>query len=149
MDGIVARGRVRAKREYAQPNGRAPPVAAARLTTPVADGRCGDRRRRDHRHDARAVPAARGDLGGLARRRRDQAVRLPAGGLSTTPEHAGRAALTLGALGVVFGDIGTSPLYAVQTVFSRDAERPVALTPDDVYGVVSLIFWAVTIIVTF
>jgi KUP system potassium uptake protein len=67
---------------------------------------------------------------------------------ATQHEHAGRAALTLGALGVVFGDIGTSPLYAVQTVFSRDAERPVDLTPDDVYGVVSLIFWALTIIVT-
>src|SRR3954462_15593729 len=70
--------------------------------------------------------------------------------MATPQAHdAGRAALTLGALGVVFGDIGTSPLYAVQTVFCRDAERPVALTPDDVYGVVSLIFWAVTIIVTF
>jgi KUP system potassium uptake protein len=69
--------------------------------------------------------------------------------LSAKRDHAGAAALTLGALGVVFGDIGTSPLYAVQTVFSRNAERPVALTPVDVYGVVSLIFWAVTIIVTF
>ena len=69
--------------------------------------------------------------------------------MSARSQHAGRAALTLGALGVVFGDIGTSPLYAVQTVFSRDAERPVALTPDDVYGVISLVFWAVTIIVTF
>jgi KUP system potassium uptake protein len=69
--------------------------------------------------------------------------------LSARSEHAGRTALTLGALGVVFGDIGTSPLYAVQTVFSRTAERPVAITPDDVYGVISLIFWAVTIIVTF
>jgi KUP system potassium uptake protein len=59
----------------------------------------------------------------------------------------GRAALVLGALGVVYGDIGTSPLYAVQTVFSIDngAVRP---TATDVYGVVSLIFWSVTLIVS-
>ena len=37
----------------------------------------------------------------------------------------GRAALIVGALGVVFGDIGTSPLYTVQAVYSRDATRPV------------------------
>jgi KUP system potassium uptake protein len=60
----------------------------------------------------------------------------------------GRAALIVGALGVVFGDIGTSPLYAVQTVFSRDAARPVPVDPDAVYGVISLVFWAVVIVVT-
>jgi KUP system potassium uptake protein len=56
-------------------------------------------------------------------------------------------ALMLGALGVVFGDIGTSPLYAMQTVFSIDggAVRP---TSGDVYGVVSLVFWSVTLIVS-
>src|SRR4051812_13321387 len=54
----------------------------------------------------------------------------------------------LGALGVVFGDIGTSPLYAVQTVFSASADRPVPVTQADVYGVISLVFWAVTIVVT-
>ncbi len=57
------------------------------------------------------------------------------------------AALTLGALGVVFGDIGTSPLYALQTVFLADghAVRPV---PQDVYGVISLVFWSITMIVS-
>ncbi|WP_218917376.1 potassium transporter Kup [Luteipulveratus mongoliensis] len=55
--------------------------------------------------------------------------------------------LFLGALGVVFGDIGTSPLYAMQTVFSIDHNK-VQLTESDVYGVVSLIFWAITLIVT-
>ena len=54
----------------------------------------------------------------------------------------------LGALGVVFGDIGTSPLYAIQTVFSAQADRPVPVTQADVYGVISLVFWAVTIIVS-
>ncbi len=59
-----------------------------------------------------------------------------------------RAALTLGALGVVFGDIGTSPLYSVQTVFLSDAARPVPVQMDEIYGVISLIFWTVTLIVT-
>jgi KUP system potassium uptake protein len=55
--------------------------------------------------------------------------------------------LALGALGIVFGDIGTSPLYSVQTVFSID-DNAVSPTPADVYGVVSLIFWSVTVVVT-
>jgi KUP system potassium uptake protein len=56
-------------------------------------------------------------------------------------------ALMLGALGVVYGDIGTSPLYALQTVFSIDhgIVRP---TSGDVYGVISLVFWSVTLIVS-
>jgi KUP system potassium uptake protein len=60
---------------------------------------------------------------------------------------AGLGALTLGALGVVFGDIGTSPLYALQTVFSAHGH---AVKPDtaSVYGVISLVFWAITIIVS-
>ncbi|MGZ4267871.1 MAG: potassium transporter Kup [Solirubrobacteraceae bacterium] len=59
----------------------------------------------------------------------------------------GVVALTLGALGVVFGDIGTSPLYALQTVFSIDhgIVRP---EQANVYGVISLVFWAVTLIVS-
>jgi KUP system potassium uptake protein len=59
----------------------------------------------------------------------------------------GLGALTLGALGVVFGDIGTSPLYALQTVFAAHGH---AVKPDSasVYGVISLVFWAITIIVS-
>ncbi len=57
------------------------------------------------------------------------------------------AALTLGALGVVFGDIGTSPLYALQTVFHVD-HGAVPVTHTTVYGVLSLVFWAITIIVS-
>jgi KUP system potassium uptake protein len=57
------------------------------------------------------------------------------------------AALTLGALGVVFGDIGTSPLYALQTVFEAHNH---AVKPDQasVYGVISLVFWSITVIVS-
>jgi KUP system potassium uptake protein len=55
--------------------------------------------------------------------------------------------LVLAALGVVFGDIGTSPLYALQTVFSID-DGAVQPTPGDVYGVISLMFWSLTLIVS-
>ena len=59
-----------------------------------------------------------------------------------------QAALVVGALGVVFGDIGTSPIYTIQTVFNPSDPHPVAVSSESVYGVVSLIFWSVTIIVT-
>ena len=55
------------------------------------------------------------------------------------------AALTLGAIGVVYGDIGTSPLYALKEVF---AHGHVPLTPDNIYGVLSLVFWTLTLIVS-
>jgi KUP system potassium uptake protein len=59
----------------------------------------------------------------------------------------GTVALTLGALGVVFGDIGTSPLYALKTVFTAD-NHAVQTTPGEVYGVISLVFWSITMIVS-
>jgi KUP system potassium uptake protein len=55
------------------------------------------------------------------------------------------AALTLGAIGVVYGDIGTSPLYAFKEVF---AHGHVPLTPDNIYGVLSLMFWTLTVVVS-
>jgi KUP system potassium uptake protein len=60
----------------------------------------------------------------------------------------GKTALTVAALGVVFGDIGTSPIYTIQTAFSPSDPHPIQATTDHVYGMASLIFWAVTIIVT-
>ena len=71
-----------------------------------------------------------GDTGGMSRRATAQ------------------GALAVGALGVVFGDIGTSPLYTVQTVFNPGDPHPVAVSTETIFGVVSLIFWSVTIIVT-
>ncbi len=67
----------------------------------------------------------------------------PAGGSNPV-----RTAVVLAALGVVFGDIGTSPIYTVQTAFSPNDPHPVPLNTDNVYGIVSLIFWSVMIIVT-
>jgi KUP system potassium uptake protein len=54
----------------------------------------------------------------------------------------------VGALGVVFGDIGTSPIYTLQTVFSPNDPHPVPVSTQNVFGVVSLVFWSVVIIVT-
>ncbi len=55
------------------------------------------------------------------------------------------SALTLGALGVVYGDIGTSVLYAMKEVFGSGH---VPFTPDNVYGILSIFFWTLTVIVS-
>ena len=62
--------------------------------------------------------------------------------------HAGQAALaalTLAAIGVVYGDIGTSPLYALKEVF---AHGRVPLNPDNILGILSLAFWTLTVVVS-
>jgi len=56
------------------------------------------------------------------------------------------AGLALGALGVVYGDIGTSPLYTMQQTFG---EHGIAPTPGNVLGVLSLVFWSLILIVAF
>ncbi|WP_375373444.1 potassium transporter Kup [Micromonospora sp. ATA51] len=72
------------------------------------------------------------------------------GGTASQTSLAGRRTaglgLLLGALGVVYGDIGTSPLYALKTVFTLDR----GLVPDapDVFGVISLVFWSIILIVS-
>ncbi len=57
------------------------------------------------------------------------------------------AALVLAALGIVYGDIGTSPLYAIKEVFSN-ALHPVPITQSNVLGILSLFFWSLIIVVT-
>ena len=84
-----------------------------------------------HNHRRLAAP--------LARERRPAPLREPTRSASST------AALTLGAIGVVYGDIGTSPLYALKQVF---ANGHVPLTPDNVFGVLSLVFWTLTVVVS-
>ena len=76
----------------------------------------------------------------------DEVEHTPPVGASRV-RHSVGAGITLAALGVVFGDIGTSPLYGLQTVFALDnhAVRP---TSGDVYGVISMVFWSVTLIVS-
>jgi KUP system potassium uptake protein len=64
--------------------------------------------------------------------------------------HAGStgvAAMSVAAMGVVYGDIGTSPLYTMKEIFSS-GHHPVPVTPDNVLGILSLVFWAMTITVS-
>jgi len=55
-------------------------------------------------------------------------------------------ALTLGAIGVVFGDIGTSPLYALKEIFS--GHHPLPVTPENILGLLSMVFWAIMVLVS-
>src|SRR5208337_2350652 len=71
--------------------------------------------------------------------------RLSALRLSRTAP-SGRAGLTAGAIGIVFGDIGTSPLYAIDQIFYGPAH--IAPEPDNVLGCISLAIWALTLIVS-
>ncbi|GAP65056.1 K+ transporter [Mizugakiibacter sediminis] len=66
---------------------------------------------------------------------------------SETPHDLGKrvAALALGAIGVVYGDIGTSPLYTIKETFGVHG---VAATPENVLGVLSLVFWSLVMIVS-
>ncbi len=66
---------------------------------------------------------------------------------AAAPSRAGFWALTVGSIGVVYGDIGTSPLYAFREA-ARAAAADGSLDPVEVLGVLSLIFWSLTIIVT-
>ena len=65
---------------------------------------------------------------------------------AAAPDTGKMAALTLGALGVVYGDIGTSPLYTLRECFSP--EHGLALTPANIMGIMSLVFWALILVVT-
>ena len=80
---------------------------------------------------------------------------------AVTPPHAGhghghghahgsKLALAVGAIGVVFGDIGTSPLYAFRETFASHPGVPgIQVDPVHIHGVLSLVFWSMMIVVTF
>jgi KUP system potassium uptake protein len=84
------------------------------------------------------TPAPRIDAGPSA------AIRAAADDERDVVAHAGKAILALGALGIVYGDLGTSPLYTEQTIFTQHANA-VHTTVSGVYGISSLIFWALVI----
>src|SRR3954453_22889174 len=108
---------------------------------------------------AAAARTARWQRHGPAAYRRGGSIDARARPRSPAPDSRGPArvagahaklstnALAFAALGVVFGDIGTSPLYAIQTVFTAD-NQAVKPTEGDVYGVLSLVVWSVTLIVS-
>jgi KUP system potassium uptake protein len=96
-----------------------------------------------HKLAYRPVPGSRDDDAISARSRFAALARSD----GDVVPHAARTVLILGALGVVYGDIGTSPLYTEQVIFSSyHATRHV--TPATVYGVASLIFWAMMVVVS-
>src|SRR5438046_4468410 len=65
---------------------------------------------------------------------------------SETPRRHSTPALALLALGIVYGDIGTSPLYAVKETFNP--EHGIALTPENIVGGVSTILWILMVVVS-
>lgn len=68
--------------------------------------------------------------------------------MTPSPTHANpKSLLMLGALGVVFGDIGTSPLYALRECFLSN-DRALALQPENILGVLSVMFWVLIIIIS-
>ena len=67
--------------------------------------------------------------------------------MQQAPDKKRLATLTLAALGIVYGDIGTSPLYSIKEVFGG-AHHPVPITPENVLGILSLFFWSLIIVVT-
>lgn len=72
------------------------------------------------------------------------------GGHAGHSHGAGMLALAVGAIGVVFGDIGTSPLYAFRETFASHHGVPgIQVDPVHIYGVLSLVFWSMMIVVTF
>ncbi len=67
--------------------------------------------------------------------------------MTSAPDNTRLPVLTLAALGVVYGDIGTSPLYAIKEVFGG-THHPVPITPDNILGILSLIFWTLVLVVS-
>ncbi|HUA45407.1 MAG TPA: KUP/HAK/KT family potassium transporter [Solirubrobacteraceae bacterium] len=120
--------------------------AAHKLAPSKLDGNGVPRVRRSFNEAAHKLgywpvtPAPRPALAGAVLDRSDDSER-------DIVAQAGRLVLALGALGVVYGDLGTSPLYSVQVIFNahKDAAHT---TLAGVYGVISLIFWALTIVVS-
>ncbi|MFZ3088850.1 MAG: KUP/HAK/KT family potassium transporter, partial [Methylotenera sp.] len=66
--------------------------------------------------------------------------------MNTNTQSKSVAALTLGAIGVVYGDIGTSPLYTIKEIFSTSTG--IALTQANIIGAISAVFWALMLVVT-
>jgi KUP system potassium uptake protein len=66
--------------------------------------------------------------------------------LTTDSSRSSVAGLTLAAIGIVYGDIGTSPLYTMKEVFAE--HHGIAVTPDNILGVVSLILWGLIIVIS-
>ena len=65
---------------------------------------------------------------------------------SSLPSRPALPAITLAAIGVVFGDIGTSPLYALKEIFN--GHHPMPVTPENILGMLSMVFWSIMVLVS-
>ena len=84
-------------------------------------------------------------MNGPAIRQGAHSAAIPVSGSAPHLPRGNLPALTIGAVGVVFGDIGTSPLYAIDQIFFGAAG--VVPTPDNVLGAISLAVWTIILIV--
>src|SRR5688572_25732655 len=75
----------------------------------------------------------------------DEAEEASRGTAAAHAAHQPLGLLVLGALGIVYGDIGTSPLYAVRESFHPS--HGLTFSPENVLGILSLIFWALTLVI--
>ncbi len=82
----------------------------------------------------------------FSREASSEAIDLPDDGAGHHGRRQSLAKLSLGAIGVVYGDIGTSPLYAMKEVFV--GHHPLTVDQLNIFGVVSLVFWSLMLIVT-
>lgn len=64
----------------------------------------------------------------------------------TAHSKAALPAITVAAIGVVFGDIGTSPLYALKEIFN--GHHPIPVTPENILGILSMVFWSIVALVS-
>src|SRR5574343_1355520 len=77
--------------------------------------------------------------------RQQQGCSTP-GGIMQSHSKQALPAITVAAIGVVFGDIGTSPLYALKEIFN--GHHPIPITPDNIFGILSMVFWSIIALVT-
>ena len=86
------------------------------------------------------------EAGVLALEKRARPARTDAAPAPTHHQNGSAVPLALAALGVVYGDIGTSPLYALRECFVGSAGLPI--NPVNVLGVLSLIFWSLIVVIS-
>jgi KUP system potassium uptake protein len=137
-----------AKGREGVPEGRGDQAGAADEEQPAAAAAAVTTRHRSFNEAAHKIPqpSPRRGLENESEEGPDSEAPAPDEAETDVVANASRAILALGALGVVYGDIGTSPLYTEQVTFGFKAANHVTVA--GVYGIVSLIFWSLAIVVS-
>ena len=127
------------------PRGRALHEGAHKLPGDVeTEGREGKRNYNEAAHKLGYWPAGSAPV---REHQPSEAIRAATDDDRDVNPHAGKAVLGLGALGIVYGDLGTSPLYTMQTIFHTHLDG-VQANINGIYGISSLVFWALIMIVS-